>query len=180
MKGTRIVKTRCSTLDAVLVATLGVVLAACGPLAATTTKQTASRPPAESAPAMPKAPATAGTSGAYTVTFGVGNRVGRLGAVQFEATTKGSADWQGAAASVACRNVSGAAMMACNDKGGGRLSCAFVDQKGIGTPVSLVSCRIASAKPIAASDFAIKVVDASSPDMKPARASVVVTAVTAN
>ena len=175
---------------ALLSLTAGCVLAACGPLASTTTapKQTANRPPATAsrapaptnAPATPSAPAAASASGGYTVTFGVSNRVGRLGAVQFEATAKGSADWQGAAASVACRNVSGAAMMACNDRGSGRLSCAIIDQKGIATPMSLVSCRISAAKSLAAGDFAVKVVDASSPDMKPAKPSVVVTAVTAN
>jgi len=71
-------------------------------------------------------------------------------------------------------------MMACNDKGGGRLSCAFVDPKGVGTPIDLVACRLTSSKPVAAADFAIKVVDASSPDMKPAKASVVVRGVATN
>ena len=157
---------------------LALVSASCGAL---TTSPSA--PPAKagasaaSKPAPPTAPPAASKSGTYTVTFGVANRVGRLGAVQFEATVKG--DWQGAAASVQCRNVSGAAMMACNDKGGGHLSCAFVDPKGLATPLSLVTCRLASSKPVAASDFSVKVVDASSPDMKPARASVAVTSVTA-
>ena len=131
-------------------------------------------PPPETKPAA--APAASG-SGVYTVTFGVGNRAGRLGAVQFEARAKAGADWQGSGASVACRNSSGASMMACNDKGGGLLACAFVDAAGVSTPGSLVSCRIASSKPLAATDFSVKVVDASSPDMKPAKASVVITSV---
>ena len=158
-------------------------VAACGPLNSSSSSS-GSRAPASPAPvakkpATPSAP-TASASGGYTVTFGVGNRIGRLGAVQFEASAKGGADWQGAAAQVSCRNASGASMMACNDKGGGKLSCAFVDAKGIGTPISLVSCRLSSSKPVSASDFAIKVVDASSPEMKPAKASVVVTSVAAN
>ncbi len=133
--------------------------------------------PAKVAPTA-KTP-TASASAGYAVTFGVTSRAGRLGAVQFEANAKGSADWQGAGASVACRNASGASMLACNDKGGGLLSCAFVDAKGIGTPVSLVTCGVSSSKPLAASDFSVKLVDASSPDMKPAKPSVGVTAVSA-
>lgn len=180
--------TQRSVSRALLSLTAGFVLAACSSLGSTAApKQTATSAPAASrapaptkAPATPSAPAAASASGGYTVTFGVGNRIGPLGAVQFEAIAKGSADWQGAAASVACRNISGAAMMACNDRGSGRLSCAFIDQKGIATPVSLVSCRISAAKALAAGDFAVKVIDASSPDMKPAKPSVVVTAVTTN
>jgi hypothetical protein len=133
--------------------------------------------PAPTPETRPAAAPAASGSGVYTVTFGVDNRAGRLGAVQFEARVGAGADWQGAGASVSCRNSSGASMMACNDKGGGVLSCAFVDTAGVSTPCSLVTCRIVSPKPIAASDFKIKVVDASSPDMKPAKASVVVTSV---
>jgi hypothetical protein len=159
------------------------VLVACGPLNSSSSSPgkdgVGARVPGPAARPAPSAP-TPSASGGYTVTFGVGNRVGRLGAVQFEASAKGGADWQGSAASVSCRNASGAAMMACNDKGGGKLSCAFVDAKGIGTPIALVSCRLSSSKPVAPSDFAIKVVDASSPDMKPAKASVVVSSVSAN
>jgi hypothetical protein len=162
-------------------------VAACGPIASSSSSKPASpaapaatKSAAPSKGAAPSAAPKASTSGGYTVTFGVGNKVGRLGAVQFEVTAKGGADWQGAAASVGCRNVSGASMMACNDKGGGRLSCAFVDQRGVGTPIDLVVCKLTSSKPVAASDFAIKVVDASSPEMKPAKASVVVRGLTAN
>lgn len=170
-----------------LALTLACAIAACGPLAtSSSSKKPASPAPAPTKTAAPSKAATPSTaptasaSGGYTVTFGVGNKVGRLGAVQFEVTAKGGADWQGSAASVGCRNVSGASMMACNDKGGGRLSCAFVDQKGVATPTDLVVCKLTSSKPVAASDFAIKVVDASSPEMKPAKASVVVRGVTAN
>jgi len=168
------------------VLSVGLIVGACAPLTSSggSSTQAASRPAAgaqaqpSAKPAVkPTAAPASSASGVYTVTFGVGNRIGRLGAVQFEASAKGGADWQGAAATVACRNVSGAAMMACNDKGGGKLSCAFVDQKGIGTPISLVTCRLSSSKPVAAGDFSVKVVDASSPDMKPAKASVVVTSV---
>jgi hypothetical protein len=170
-----------------LVLTFACAISACGPLAASSSsKKSASPAPAPtktaapSTAAAPTAAPTVSASGGYTVTFGVGNKVGRLGAVQFEVTAKGGADWQGSAASVGCRNVSGASMMACNDKGGGRLSCAFVDQKGVGTPIDLVVCKLTSSKPVSAGDFAIKVVDASSPDMKPAKASVVVRSIAAN
>jgi hypothetical protein len=161
---------------------LGLIVAACSSLASSGGSKTAAaaRPTQtpNPSPASPRAAApTTSASGGYVVTFGVSNRVGRLGAVQFDASAKGGADWQGTAASVACRNLSGASMMACNDKGGGRLSCAFVDANGIGTPLALVTCRISSSKPLAASDFTVKVVDASSPAMKPAKATVVVTSI---
>jgi hypothetical protein len=131
-----------------------------------------------SAPAKTSAPA-ASASGNYSVTLGVTSRSGRLGAVQFDARIKGG-DWQGSGGSVACRNVSGAAMLACNDKGGGTLSCALIDQGGIATPNALVVCGLSSSKPIAAADFSVKVVDASTPAMKPAKATVAVTKIVAN
>ena len=145
---------------------------------ATAAKNTAAKAATASAPQ--KAPAAApasSASGVYSVTFGISARTSRLGAVQFDAKAKGASGWQGAGAAVACRNVSGAAMMACNNKGGGLLSCALIDPSGIGTPKDLVTCRFSSSKAVGAGDFTIKVTDASSPDMKPVAVSVVVTRV---
>jgi hypothetical protein len=69
-------------------------------------------------------------------------------------------------------------MMACNNKGGGLLSCALIDPKGIATPKELVTCRFGASKPVGVGDFSVKVTDASGPDMKPVGVSVVVTRVT--
>ena len=149
--------------------------AASAPAQKTATR--AKTPSAAPAKAPAAAPAAASASGAYSVTFGISARTSRLGAVQFDARTK-SGSWQGAGASVACRNVSGAAMMACNNKGGGLLSCALIDQKGIATPKDLVTCRVTASKAVGAADFSVKVTDASNPDMKPVGVSVVVTRVT--
>lgn len=141
----------------------------------TRSKPTATAP--ASAPSAP--PAAASASGAYSVTFGISARTSRLGAVQFDARAK-SGNWQGAGASVSCRNVSGAAMMACNNKGGGLLSCALIDPNGIAPPKDLVTCRISASKAVGAGDFSVKVTDASSPAMKPVGVSVVVTRVAGN
>lgn len=141
---------------------------------------TRAKPPGTtSAAATPKAAPAASASGAYAVTFGIPSRTSRLGAVQFDARAK-SGGWQGAGASVACRNVSGAAMMACNNKGGGLLSCALIDPKGISTPKDLVICRVRASKAVGAGDFSVKVTDASGPDMRPVGVSVVVTRVAAD
>jgi hypothetical protein len=145
-------------------------------------QKTATRPKAPAtapAPAPSAAPAAASASGTYSVTFGISARTSRLGAVQFDARAKSGA-WQGAGASVSCRNVSGAAMMACNNKGGGLLSCALIDPNGIATPKDLVTCRIGAGNAVGAGDFSVKVTDASSPAMKPVGVSVVVTRVAAN
>ena len=144
-------------------------------------QKTATRPKAPSAPAAaPASTPVSSASGGYAVTFGISARTSRLGAVQFDARARGAGSWQGAGAKVACRNVSGAAMMACNNKGLGLLSCALIDPKGIGTPKDLVSCSFHSSKAISAGDFTVKVTDASSPDMKPVGVSVAVTRVTGN
>jgi hypothetical protein len=150
--------------------------------ASTPAQKTATRPKAPAtapAPAPSVAPAAASASGTYSVTFGINARTSRLGAVQFDARAK-SGNWQGAGASVSCRNVSGAAMMACNNKGGGLLSCALIDPNGIVTPKDLVTCRISASKAVSAGDFSVKVTDASSPAMKPVGVSVVVTRVAGN
>lgn len=144
----------------------------------TPAQKTATRPKAPTTAPAP-APTAASASGAYSVTFGISARTSRLGAVQFDARAK-SGNWQGAGASVSCRNVSGAAMMACNNKGGGLLSCALIDPNGIATPKDLVTCRIAASKAVGAGDFSVKVTDASSPAMKPVGVSVVVTRVSGN
>ena len=148
-----------------------------------TAQKTATRPKTPGAQpaaptAAPAAAPSASASGAYAVTFGINARTSRLGAVQFDARAKGAGGWQGAGGAVACRNVSGAAMMACNNKGGGLLSCALIDPNGIGTPKELVTCRFGASKPVGAGDFSVKVTDSSSPDMKPVPVSVVVTRVT--
>lgn len=138
-----------------------------------------SRDPAKASggPEAAGAPA-ASASGRYSVTFAVTSRSGRLGAVQFDARASG--DWQGTGGSVACRNVAGAAMMACNDKGGGLLTCALIDQGGIPTPKRLVVCSLSSSKPVSAGAISVRVVDASTPGMKPASPTVSVAEVRAN
>jgi len=147
---------------------------ACGAMQSSGSGKTAGVTPPKTTPKPPPTSA----SGVYSVTFGVSARTSRLGAVQFDAKAKSSGGWQGAGASVACQNISGAAMMACNNKGGGLLSCALIDQNGIATPRDLVTCRFTAAKPVGAGDFSVKVTDASSPDMKPVNVNIAVTKVT--
>lgn len=146
------------------------------PKAATVAK---TQPAARAAPTT--APASAAVqkkgSGAYSVTFGIRARTSHLGAVQFDARAKGAGNWQGSGGAVACRNISGAAMMACNNKGGGMVSCALIDPKGIATPKDLVACRFISSKAVDAAEFTVKVTDASSPELNPVGVNVVVTRV---
>jgi hypothetical protein len=68
-------------------------------------------------------------------------------------------------------------MMACNNKGGGMVSCALIDPKGIATPKDLVACRFISSKAVDAAEFTVKVTDASSPELNPVGVNVVVTRV---
>lgn len=121
----------------------------------------------------------ASSAGVYVVTFAVASRSGRLGAVQFEATPATGRSWRTTAGKVVCRNLSSAAMHACNTKGGATLTCALVDLKGIGTPSELVSCDLESAGEVSAADLTVEVIDASDPQAKPADVEVTVTKVQA-
>jgi hypothetical protein len=123
-------------------------------------------------------PATAGPSGAYAVTLGVKNNAGRLGAIQFTARARGAGSWQGAGANVACTNLTGRSMHACNGNGS-ELSCGLIDTNGISTPTDLVTCTFKSSAAVSSVDFSVQVVDATNTATKPVKADVVVTKVTA-
>lgn len=161
-----------------LLVMVAIGLTGCGFEGGTSTR--ANAPSTATAAPAPSATLASSASGTYAVTFGIRARTGVLGAVQFDARSKAGGSWQGAGGAVACRNISGAAMMACNNKGGGLLSCALIDPKGIATPKDLVTCRLVSGKAVSAGDVAVKVTDASKPDMKAVDVSVVVTQVAAS
>jgi len=167
---------RCDFLSGATLLKYSVLLSAmgCAACAATTTSSGSSArsgAATTSSALATRAVATKAVAGPATITFGVTSRSGRLGAVQFDARAAGIS-WAGAGKSVACRNISGAAMHACNDKGGGLLTCAVIDPKGFGSPTNLVSCDLESAGGVDASAFSIKVIDAS--DAKANAASVTV------
>jgi hypothetical protein len=124
-------------------------------------------------------PGKAGAAGVYAVTFGVKNNAGRLGALQFSVRPRDAGTWQGDGANVACRSLTGGAMHACNEKSQAELSCGFVDTKGIATPSDLVTCTFQSTKGISKDDFSITVIDATNTAIKPVKADVQVTRVTA-
>ena len=162
---------------ALALAASALVAAACSELGTTTSSGAARRrEPAASQP--DDTPATS-QSGAYAVTFGVRSGGGRLGAIQFEARPRKSGRWQGRGAKVACANITGAAMHACNEKGNGVLSCGLIDTNGIPASSDLVRCVFESDAPVSPADFSIRVVDASNTAPKPVSADVVVTRVKA-
>jgi hypothetical protein len=149
---------------------------ACSELGTTTSSGTARR----TEPAATRADDTPASSrsGVYAVTFGVRGG-GRLGAIQFEARPRKAGRWQGRGADVACANVAGAGMHACNQKSNGVLSCGLIDTNGIPASSDLVRCVFESDTPVSAGDFSIRVVDASNTATKPVRAEVLVTRVKA-
>jgi hypothetical protein len=122
---------------------------------------------------------TTSSSGVYAVTFGVRSGAGKLGAVQFDARPRAGGAWQGSGAKVACTTLIGSAMTACNEKGGGLLSCGLINPNGFAVPTDLVRCEFQSKTPVAPSDFSVKVVDSSDTAAKPVGAYVLVTSVTA-
>lgn len=130
---------------------------------------------AASAPdAKAEATAPAG-SDKYAVTVGIASESGKVGAIQFNVKTTSAGGFDGMRDKVACANVSGAAMLACNNKGKSGLSCAAIDPEGIATPVGLVRCDFFVDGSVAASDFSVEVVDASNPAMEPVEIEVSVT-----
>jgi hypothetical protein len=126
-----------------------------------------------------RSPAATSALGVYAVTFGVRSGGGRLGAIQFEARPRHSGRWQGRGAKVACANITGAAMHACNEKSNGVLTCGLIDTNGIPASSDLVRCVFESDTPVSASDFSVRVVDASNTATKPVHAEVLVTRVKA-
>ena len=122
---------------------------------------------------------TTSASGVYSVTFGVRSGAGKLGAVQFDARPRAGGQWQGSGAKVACATLVGSSMTACNEKGGGLLSCGLINPNGFAVPADLVRCDFQSKTPVAPSDFSVKVVDSSDTAAKPVGAYVLVTSITA-
>lgn len=132
-------------------------------------------PTSESAPAGKSEAGAATGSDKYSVTVGISSNSGKVGAVQFNVRTTSSGGFDGQRDKVACSNVSGAAMLACNNKGAPGLSCAAIDPEGITTPVGLVRCDFLVDGSLSASDFSVEVVDASNPAMEAVEIEVSVT-----
>jgi hypothetical protein len=98
----------------------------------------------------------------FAVTVGVNNAAGRLGALQFDISFRGSGrgGFAGAAGSARCQTEIPAALATFNDKGNGTLSGALVDLDGIETPGAVATCTFKSRENVSAGDFSIRVVDA--------------------
>jgi hypothetical protein len=115
----------------------------------------------------------------YGVLFEVGPTSGPIGALQIEVKYLGETGaWLGSHAGVACREFIDASLSACNDKGGGLLSCAFVDTSGFTGPTDLMECSFKSRDAVEAGLFNVEVVDASTPQLEPIDVHVVVSNVT--
>ena len=98
--------------------------------------------------------------------------------MQFDARSS-AGDWQGSGDKVACSPLVSGAMHACNDKGGGLLSCGLIATSGIGSSADIVRCQFQAKAGISPGDFSVKVIDASNTSTKPVGADVVVTRVSA-
>ncbi len=97
----------------------------------------------------------------YIVQIGVASESGPLGALQFDVDHTGSSGgWQGSAGGVNCNFDTPAGLAVCNDKGGGRLSCALVDMSGFDTPAAIVTCVFKTSEGLDAADFSLSVQDA--------------------
>ena len=118
----------------------------------------------------------------YTVSFDLEATEEPLGALQFDVEYRGSGDagWVGAGRGAACRFIIQAAIHACNDKRGGKLTCAAVDTGGFTGPTPLLECEFRAADDaLTVDDFAVEVTDASTPNLVPVDAEVRVSAVVA-
>ena len=111
----------------------------------------------------------------FDVTIGITSASGTLGAVQFDASYNGSGGWKGVGGGAYCRFAVDTGLKTCNDKGGGELSCAFVDVDGFPTPTDLVTCRLRAIGDVNVDLFDVRAADASMPDLTPAFADVAVT-----
>jgi hypothetical protein len=135
---------------------------------------------AESGKTEGAAEVSGGATVTYAVTIGIATGSGDIGAVQFDVSTTSDGVWEGQRDKVACTNLSGAAMMACNNKGDQGLSCALIDPDGITLPTDLTKCDFLSDKPISAGDFSVNVVDSSDTTMQPTEVEISVTAIAVN
>lgn len=105
---------------------------------------------------------------------------GPLGALQFDVEYRGPGKvaWHGAGAGASCRWIIQADIHACNDKRDDLMTCAVVDTGGFTGPLPLVECELAASdEDLAASDFRVRVTDASTPSLQPIDAEVSVTSV---
>ena len=115
----------------------------------------------------------------YRVTIGITSASGPVGAVQFDANHLGSSGgWVGAGGGAHCKFNVQAGLKTCNDKGGGRLSCAFVDVSGFDTPTDLVTCDFNTSEALGRADFSVRATDVSLPDLTPSSADIAVTNLT--
>jgi hypothetical protein len=125
-------------------------------------------------------PDFSGATMTYTVSFDLEATDGPLGALQFdvEYRGRGGAAWVSTGGAAWCRWIVQAALHACNDKRGGDLTCAVVDTGGFTGPGPLVECSlIAADDSLTSDDFVVEVIDASSPNLDPMEAAVVVSSV---
>jgi hypothetical protein len=102
----------------------------------------------------------------YDVTVAVVSDSGVLGALQFDVRHLGvSGGWVGAGGSVDCTPEVEAALTSFNDRGAGRLSAAFVDLEGFGTPTDVATCRFRTREPLDTESFDAMATDASGPSL---------------
>lgn len=109
--------------------------------------------------------ASGGDSVALTVTAGVTESVGTLGALQFDLVHTGeSGAWEGQLADVACTWLVSGGVTACNGRDGGKeVSCALAAVGGFSTPSPIISCTFNGPSGTSPGDFRVNVVDASTP-----------------
>jgi hypothetical protein len=127
-------------------------------------------------------PDVAAPTTTYTVSFDLEATDGPLGALQFDVAYRGGGDagWVGAGGGAACRWIVQAAIHMCNNKRGGKLTCAVVDTGGFTGPIPLLECELVSTNDaLTADDFEIEVTDASTPNLEPVDAGVTVSSVVA-
>jgi hypothetical protein len=111
----------------------------------------------------------------FEVLFALEVSVQPLGALQFDVRYLGrSGDWAGAGAGASCAWLLDADLHACNDKGGGEMTCAVVDPEGFRGPIDLMRCGFRSNDEVEVEDFRVRVTDASTPWLAPVRATVIV------
>jgi hypothetical protein len=176
----RIAGLRSATLAIVAAVSLTTALSGCNGGGSGESAKVVTNTETPTSGAAPAAKAQAGAatgSDKYSVTVGISSSSGKVGAVQFNVKTTSSGGFVGQRDKVACSNVSGAAMLACNNKGEPGLSCAAIDPEGIATPVGLVRCDFLVDGSLAASDFSVEVVDASNPAMEAVEVEISVTEV---
>lgn len=112
---------------------------------------------------------------AYLVQANLAQTSGLVGALQFEINYSGEGGgWSSTEGFVDCYWWVDATLQGCNGRSSSALVCAVVDPAGFPGPAPLVQCEfLAPIDDLTASDFDVRVVDASGPDLAPIDVEVV-------